>query len=51
MKKRESQVQNNLFYEEEGTNEVTEQIMNAYSSGVFGEPQQEEFSSEGQTEL
>ncbi|MFD2446330.1 hypothetical protein ACFSO7_20425 [Bacillus sp. CGMCC 1.16607] len=51
MKKRESNEQNNLFYEEEGTSQVTEQIMNAYNSGFVGEQDQDYNKVEGQTEL
>ncbi|MBU8879701.1 hypothetical protein BGM26_11955 [Bacillus sp. FJAT-29790] len=37
MKKRDSKELLNLFYNEEGANEVSEQIMDAYNSGVIGQ--------------
>jgi hypothetical protein len=37
MKKRDSQEKYGFFYDEEGTNEVSQQIMDSYNSGVIGE--------------
>ncbi|MBT2689341.1 hypothetical protein J7I93_14200 [Bacillus sp. ISL-47] len=35
MEKREPKAQSPFFYDEQGTNEVSAQIMNAYNSGVI----------------
>jgi hypothetical protein len=50
MKKRDPQEQYNFFYDEDGLNEVSQQIMDSYNSGIIGELQQEEFTSENPTE-
>ncbi|MHC0037367.1 hypothetical protein [Pseudoneobacillus sp. C159] len=51
MKKRDPQDQYGFFYDEDGLNEVSQQIMDSYNSGTVGGIQQEEIQSEEQTEL
>ncbi|MCS0671081.1 hypothetical protein [Cytobacillus firmus] len=41
MEKREPQAGSAYFFDEEGTNEVSAQIMNAYNSGVIDQPNAE----------
>ncbi|EFV77203.1 MULTISPECIES: hypothetical protein [Cytobacillus] len=41
MEKREPQAGSAYFFDEQGTNEVSEQIMNAYNSGVIDQPNAE----------
>lgn len=48
MKKRDVNEQNSWFYDEDGVNQVTAQIMDSYSSGIVGEPAQDS-QTEGNT--
>jgi hypothetical protein len=41
MEKREPQAGSAYFFDEQGTNEVSAQIMNAYNSGVIDQPNAE----------
>jgi hypothetical protein len=50
MKKREQEEQYGFFYDEDGTNVVSQQIMNSYNSGTVGTSEQDEFQEEGKTE-
>lgn len=51
MEKRDPKEHNTFFYDEDGTNQVSAQIMDSYNSGVIGEQQQTDFQTEGKTEL
>ncbi|WP_200870047.1 hypothetical protein [Cytobacillus firmus] len=41
MEKREPKAESAYFFDEQGTNEVSAQIMNAYNSGVIDQPNAE----------
>lgn len=51
MKKRDSQEQYGFFYDEDGTNEVSQQIMNSYNIGTVGEVDQDNEQANQQTDF
>jgi hypothetical protein len=53
MKKRNQEEQYGFFYDEEGTNLVSQQIMDSYNSGIIGENEQvhQDTQSENQSEM
>ncbi|HLO10979.1 MAG TPA: hypothetical protein VK190_01855 [Pseudoneobacillus sp.] len=51
MKKREQSDQYGFFYDEDGTNQVSQQIMDSYNSGVIDSTENDEIQSEGKTEF
>ncbi|HYK72686.1 MAG TPA: hypothetical protein VEV44_06100 [Pseudoneobacillus sp.] len=51
MEKRDPKEHNSFYYDEDGINQVSEQIMNSYNSGVIGEQEQTDSQTEGSTEL
>jgi hypothetical protein len=50
MKKRDNNEKYGFFYDEEGTNEVSQQIMDSYNSGVIDPSEQSHYQSSEQTE-
>lgn len=46
MEKRNPQGQSNYFFNEEGQNEVSEQIMDAYNSGVIDQSNQHQYTTD-----
>lgn len=51
MKKRDPIEQYGFFYNEDGTNEVSQQIMDSYNSGFVGESAVDETQLNGNTDL
>ncbi|WP_442595461.1 hypothetical protein [Neobacillus sp. D3-1R] len=49
MQKKDPRERNTFFYDEDGANQVSEQIMNSYNSGVI--EQEADVQTEGKTEL
>lgn len=50
MKKRNTNEQYGFFYDEDGTNEVSQQIMDSYNSGVIDTSEQSHYQTSEQTE-
>jgi hypothetical protein len=51
MKKRDTNEQYGFFYDEDGTNVVSQQIMDSYNSGVMEGTNQDDVQSDEQTNL
>jgi hypothetical protein len=51
LKKRDSNEQYGFFYDEDGTNLVSQQIMDSYNSGVIGVPEQTDVPLDEQSNM
>jgi hypothetical protein len=51
LKKREENEQYGFFYDEDGTNLVSQQIMDSYNSGVIGVPEQNDVQTDEQSDF
>jgi hypothetical protein len=51
LKKRDENEEYGFFYDEDGTNLVSQQIMDSYNSGVIGVPEQNDVKTDEQSNL